>query len=75
MISLGKGPVNDCSRGILSKYVDCDLKFICSAMISLGKGPVNDYSSDILSKYQNILIVIQSFLVVTRHFARYKTGE
>ena len=67
--------MNDCSRGILSKSVDCDLKFICSEMISLGKGPVNDYSSDILSKYQNILIVIQSFLVVTRHFARYETGE
>jgi hypothetical protein len=51
MISLGKGPVNDYSRGILSKYVDREFKFIRSKMISLGKGPVNDYSRGILSKY------------------------
>jgi hypothetical protein len=48
---LGKGPVNDYSWGILSKYVDRELKFIRSNMISLGKGPVNDYSRGIWSNY------------------------
>ena len=51
MILLGKGPVNDYSGGMLSKYVDRELKFIRSKMISLGKRPVNDYSRGILSKY------------------------